>query len=128
MNAALTEMNGKEMDGKVIEASILKQRDESQYPNPPSRKLFVDNLMGLHSRVVLEAFEKYGPVRVRRTTERFAHLVFEDVRTATEALEMHMGRVGSNVVKVSYAQKFNSQPPRTKKVDGWTGSEAEDGA
>lgn len=120
-------MNGKEIDGKVIEASFLKQRDESQYPNPPSRKLFVDNLMGLHSRVVLEAFEKYGPVKVKRKTERFAHLVFDDVKTATEALEMHMGRVGSNVVKVSYTRKFKSQRPRTKKVGGLASIEAEDG-
>lgn len=118
MEPAVAEMNGKEVDGKIIEASIAQRRDESVHRNPPSRTLFVKNLTGLHSRELLEAFRRYGPVEVRRKLDESARLVYQDVETATKALEMHRGKVGQNVLMVEYAQEWKPQQRQRKGRKG----------
>lgn len=130
VKSAIEEMNGEELDGRVVEVSEAvrnstanadggrERRPQTQRrSNAPSETLFVRNLNGASSEEVFSVFDNLGAVRVRYREENgFAHIEFADAEEAGKALEAVRGiEIGGNSIAADYNR------PREERSEGGGG-------
>eukprot|EP00833_Pecoramyces_ruminatium_P008672 jgi/Orpsp1_1/1182704/evm.model.c7180000082318.2 len=124
---AVKEYNGKELDGREVRLDFANSPNKSSKPkknydnkprSAPSKTVFIGNLSWNTSEQTLsDMFNEYGNVvSIRIPTEKetgrkkgFGYVEFDDVDSATKALELSGTEVDGRNIRLDYAPERNNQ-------------------
>lgn len=125
--AAVDELNGKAIDGKVVQVRLGEdQKPRSKKDNPPSHTLYVANVYGRTKEDLSREFERCEGVKKVRKDQysAFGHVKFTDVEAATKALkEMDGAEIAGEKIELHFAEVLPFSDRRRRRAKEWRARE-----